>query len=84
MCQKKPRGAIAVPMEGSPFHKVGPPRMHGPGLWKYGQKEQRVTPVPLIGGSSDLLCLGWDSKDLGGRPEQDPADTSRLGLQYGI
>ena len=24
-----------------------PPRMQGPCLWKYGQNEQRVTPVPL-------------------------------------
>ena len=35
-----------------------PPKMHGPGLWKYGQNEQRVTPVPLSGGNCDFWCPG--------------------------
>jgi len=32
----------------------------------------------------DLWCLGLDSKDLGGRLEQDPGYTSRPWHQYGI
>src|SRR6218665_2993554 len=60
-----------------------PPRMHGPGLWMYEQKEQRVTPVRMIGVNCILWCPGWDGKDLGGRPEQDPGYTSRPWHQYG-
>ena len=55
-----------------------------PGLWMYEQKEQRVTPVPMIGVNCNLWCPGWDGKDLGGRAEQDPADASRLEHQYRI
>ena len=41
-----------------------PPRMHGPGLWRYmyEQREQRVTPVPMSGVNCDLWCPGWESK----------------------
>src|SRR6218665_820944 len=60
-----------------------PPRMHGPGLWRYEQKEQRVTSDPMSGVNCDLWCPGWDSKDFGGRPEQDPGYTSRPWHQYG-
>ena len=71
--------------KGSPFHTEGqPPRMHRPGRWRYEQKEQRVTPVAMSGVSCDLWCPGWDSKDLGGRPEQNPGYASRPGHQYGI
>src|SRR6218665_2430380 len=45
-------------------HRGGQP----PGLWRYEQKEQRVTPVPMSGVNCDLWCPGLDSKDLGGRP----------------
>src|SRR6218665_3174798 len=66
-------------------HRGGqPPRMQGPGLGRYEQKEQRVTSVPMIGMNCDLWCPGWDSKDLGGRPEQDLGYTSRPWHQYGI
>src|SRR6218665_3498393 len=57
--------------------------MHGPGLWMYEQREQRVTPVRMIGVNCNLWCPGWDGKDLGGRPEQDPGYTSRPWHQYG-
>ena len=50
-------------MEAHSTQKGQPPRMHGPGLWKYEQKEQRVTPVPLSGGNCNLWRPGWDSKD---------------------
>src|SRR6218665_3025701 len=51
--------------------------MHGPGLWRYEQKEQIVTSVPMNGVNCDHWCPGWDSKDLGCtcRPEQDPGYT---------
>jgi len=31
----------------------------------YEQKEQRVTPVPMIGVNCNLWCPEWDGKDLG-------------------
>ena len=55
------------------------PRMHESGELKYGGKGQRVLPVPLIGENCNLWCPRWDSKDLGGRPEQGPEGTSRPG-----
>jgi len=58
--------------------------MHGHGLWMYEQTEQWVTPVPMSGVNCDLWCPGWNSKDLGGRPEQDPGYTYRPGHRYGI
>src|SRR6218665_2510674 len=30
--------------------------------WRYEQKEQRVTPVPMIGVNCNLYCPGWESK----------------------
>jgi len=60
-------------------------RLKGTTLWKYEKIGQvPVTPVPLSGGCSNLWYSGWDSKDLAGRPEQNPADTSRPGQQSGI
>jgi len=47
MCLKEPWGAIVAPEEGHSIQRSQPPRMHGPGLWRYEQKEQRVTPVPM-------------------------------------
>src|SRR6218665_1729629 len=72
MCQKESWGAIVAPKEAHSTQRGQSPRMHGPGLWRYEQKQQRVALVPMIGVNCDLWCLGWDGKDLGGRPEQDP------------
>jgi len=77
MCQKESWGAIVVPKEAHSTQSGQPPRTQGPELWRYEQKEQRVTSVKMSGVNCDLWCPGWDSKDLRGRPEQDPADTSR-------
>src|SRR6218665_3225515 len=71
MCQKESWGAIFATTEAHSTQRDQPPRMHGPGLWMYEQKEQRVTPVRMIGVNCILWCPGWDGKDLGGRPEQD-------------
>src|SRR6218665_1706358 len=49
MCRKESWGAIAVPKEAHSTQRGQPPRMHGPCLWRYEQKEQRVTSVPLSG-----------------------------------
>src|SRR6218665_2361315 len=77
MCQKESWGAIFATTEAHSTQRDQPPRMHGPELWMYEQKEQRVTPVRMIGVNCILWCPGWDGKDLGGRPEQDPGYTSR-------
>ena len=63
MCQKESWGAIVATKEAHSTQRGQPPRMHGPGLWRYKQKEQRVTPVPMSGVNCDLWCPGWDSKD---------------------
>src|SRR6218665_1115988 len=73
MCQKESWEAIFATTEAHSTQKDQPPRMHGPGLWMYEQKEQRVTPVPMIGVNCNLECPGWDGKDFGGRSEQDPS-----------
>src|SRR6218665_329123 len=85
MCQKESWGAIFATKEAHSTQRGQPPRMHGPGLSRYEQKEQ-TTSVPMSGVNCDLWCPGWDSKDLGdlGRPEQDPGYTSRPWHQYGI
>src|SRR6218665_2650948 len=77
MCQKESWGTIFATEEAHSTQRGQPPRMHGPGLWRYKQKEQRVTPVPMSRVNCDLWCPGLDSKDLGGRPEQDPGYTSK-------
>ena len=46
---KESWGAIFATTEAHSTQRDQPPRMHGPGLWMYEQKEQRVTPVPMIG-----------------------------------
>src|SRR6218665_1025868 len=43
------------------------------------KRNKEQTSVPMSGVNCDLWCPGWDSKDLGGRPEQDPGYTSRSG-----
>src|SRR6218665_1199897 len=83
-CVRKNPGAIVAPKEAHSTQRDQPPRMHGPGLWMYEQKEQRVTPVPMIRVNCNLWCPGWDGKDLGGKPEQDSGYTSRPWHQYGI
>jgi len=82
MRQKESWGAIFAPKEAHSTQRSQPPRMHGPGLWRYEQKEQRVAPVPMSGVNCDLRFPGWDSKDLGGRPELDPGYTSGPWHQY--
>src|SRR6218665_3366328 len=72
MCQKESWEAIFATTEAHSTQRDQPPRKHGPGLWMNEQKEQRVTPVPMIGVNCNLWCQGWDGKDLGGTPEQDP------------
>jgi len=57
MCRKESRGAIAVTKEAHSTQWGQPPRMHGPDLWKYRQKEQRVAPVTLSRGNCDLMML---------------------------
>src|SRR6218665_1839603 len=66
MHEKESWGAIFATKEAHSTQRGQPPRMHGPGLWRYEQKEQRVTSVPMSGVNCDLWCPGWDSKDLGG------------------
>src|SRR6218665_238818 len=80
MCQKESWGPIVATKEAHSGHSTQrdqPPRMHGPRLWRYEQKEQGLTRVSMSGVNCDLWCSGWDIKDLGGRPEQDPGYTSR-------
>src|SRR6218665_47775 len=60
MCQKESWGAIFAITEAHSTQRDQPPRMHGPGLWMYEQKEQRVTPVRMIGVNCILWCPGWD------------------------
>src|SRR6218665_825975 len=43
MCQKESWGAFVATKEAHSTQRGQPPRMHGPGLWRYDQKEQRVT-----------------------------------------
>jgi len=72
--------------KGSPFHTEGP-TTENPRAWvvevAYEQKEQRVTHVRMSGVNCDLWCPGWDSKDLGGRADQDPGYTSRPCIMRG-
>src|SRR6218665_2234540 len=67
MCWKESCGAIAVPMEAHMVWAIPqrgqPPRMHGPGLWKYGQKEQSRS---IKRREPDLGCPKWNNKDLRG------------------
>src|SRR6218665_88547 len=39
MCQKESWGAIVAPKEAHSTQRGQPPRMHGPGLWRYEQME---------------------------------------------
>src|SRR6218665_4202710 len=84
MCQKESWGAIFATTEAHSTQRDQPQRMHGPGLWMYEQKEQRVTPVRMIGVNCNLWCPRRDGKDLGGRPEEEQGYTSRPWHQYGI
>src|SRR6218665_3970982 len=62
MCQKESWGAIFATTEAHSTQRDRPPRMHGPGLWMYEQKEQRVTPVWMIGVNCILWCRGGMAK----------------------
>src|SRR6218665_1259692 len=59
MCQKESLGAIIATKEAHSTQRGQPLRMHGPGLWRYEQKEQRVTPVSMSGVNCDL---SWTAK----------------------
>src|SRR6218665_3425807 len=48
MCQKESWGAIFATKEAHSTQRDQPPRMHGPGLWRYEQKEQRVSSVHAL------------------------------------
>src|SRR6218665_2191682 len=61
MRQKESWRAIFATKEAHSTQRGQPPRMHGPGLWTYEQKEQKVTPVPMSGVNCNLWCPGWDS-----------------------
>src|SRR6218665_2744823 len=50
-------GTIAVSMEAHSKQRGLPPRMHESGELKYGQKGQRVPPVPLIGGNCNSFIV---------------------------
>src|SRR6218665_264033 len=83
-CVRKNTGEQSLRQRKPIYHTEGPTTENArPGLWRYEQKEQKVTPVPMGGVNCDLWCPGWDSKDLGGRLEQDLGYTSRPGHQYG-
>jgi len=51
MCQKSLE-AIFATKEAHSTQRDQSPRMHGPGLWRYEQKEQRVISVPMSGVNS--------------------------------
>src|SRR6218665_1034292 len=70
MCQKESWGAIFATTEAHSTQRDQPPRMHGPGLWMYEQKEQRVTPVRMIGVNCILWCPGWDDTSEVGRRQR--------------
>src|SRR6218665_244266 len=61
MCQKESWGAIFATTEAHSTQRDQPQRMHGPGLWMYEQKEQRVTPVPMIPSTRSTLLTGVPS-----------------------
>src|SRR6218665_2523963 len=62
MCQKESWGAIFATTEAHSTQRDQPPRIHGPGLWMCEQKEQRVTPVRMIGVNCMLWCRGGMTK----------------------
>src|SRR6218665_2032426 len=61
MCHNESWRAIVAPKKAHSTLRGQPPRMHGSGSWRYEQKEQRVTPVPLSGVNCDLWCPGWNN-----------------------
>jgi len=53
---------------GSPFHTEGPTTKNARVcLVNVQAKGTKGTPVPLSGGSCDLWCPGWESKDFADR-----------------
>ena len=59
MRQKESLGAIFATGEAHSTQRGQLPRMLGHGLWRYEQKEQRVTSVPMIGVNCDLWCMTY-------------------------
>ena len=85
MCRKESWGAIAVPMEAYSTQRVQPCTENARAwLVEVRVKGTKSNPRSIERRERRPLVSGWDSKDPGGRPEQDPADTSRPGQQYGI
>ena|SRR6218665_521100 len=84
MCQKEFWGAIFATKKAHSTQRGQPPRMHGPGLWRYEQKEQRVTPDPMSGVNCDLWCPGWDSKisELGWSKTKDTSPDYGTNTEY--
>src|SRR6218665_94304 len=98
MCRKESWGAIAVPKEAHSTQRGQPPRMHGPCLWRYEQKEQRVTSVPLSGviatsgarsGTAKISEVGRSKTqqtppDQGTNTEYDPLQDAAGGAASGV
>jgi len=58
MCEKESWGAIFATKEAHSTQRGQPPRMHGPWLWRYEQKKQRVTSVPMSGVNYESATSG--------------------------
>ena len=84
MCQKESWGAIFATKEAHSTQRCQPPRMHGPGLWRYKQKEQRVTPVLMSGVNCDLWCRGGTAKisEVGQSKTQDTPPDQGTNTEY--
>src|SRR6218665_693354 len=84
MCQKESWEAIVAPKEAHSTQRGQPPRMHGPGLWRYEQKEQRVTSVPMSGMNCDLWCRGETAKisEVGRSKTQDTPPDQGINTEY--
>src|SRR6218665_2184628 len=56
--------------------------MHGPGLWRYEQKEQRA--VPMSGVNCDLWCPGGTAKisEVGRSKTQDTPPDQGTNMEY--
>src|SRR6218665_2399844 len=88
MCQKESWGAIFVTKEVHSTQRGQPPRMHDlHGLWRYEQKEQRVTRVPMSGVNCDLCCPGCtgtaEISEVGRSKTQDAPPDYATNTKYG-
>src|SRR6218665_1270003 len=72
----------------SPFHTEGPTTENARPAWVVEVRAKGTKSNPCSDERSELRPLlpgvHWDSRDLGGRPKQDPGCTSRLCHQYEI